>query len=407
MPYYGGKGRMAHFIADRLNYNDSDMFITPFGGACRVLLNKPRHDVEIYNDYGSGLCALMSILSDPSKADDFIHRLYKTEYSQTQFDWAKKIYDVCEIDLEQQARNRLKQLIKINTTIPAIALNDLLDDIMDDTLSIEISHKSTASEILAETLKKRTDFRKEFQKALTDWVDLYRLKTQQGFLERPRDMGIDISDMDLAMATYIVFQQSRDAMGKIWTPSKFKSTQAYRKRVLDLFQCAERLSGVQVYQIDAVDFFRRYKFVDVNTPIETIDPKYKIFNEWFQNSHAIFCCDPSYISPDEEAKLLDGIDWRNVDSLSDTIDEKYKGKKIPKNLGKLVYTMSFDYRSQEKFLRCIQDAKCKILVCNYDLILYNKYLNESTGWRRQEFLTTTSVGGKKDNKRIEVVWYNY
>lgn len=63
-PYYGGKGRMAHFIADRLNYDDTDIFVTPFGGMCRVLLNKPRHKVECYNDYSSGLTALMRILSD-------------------------------------------------------------------------------------------------------------------------------------------------------------------------------------------------------------------------------------------------------------------------------------------------------------------------------------------------------
>ena len=40
-PYFGGKARMAHFIADRLDYANSDIFVTPFGGMCRVLLNKP------------------------------------------------------------------------------------------------------------------------------------------------------------------------------------------------------------------------------------------------------------------------------------------------------------------------------------------------------------------------------
>lgn len=50
---------MAHFIVDRLNYDDSDIFLTPFGGMCRVLLNKPRHKDENYNDYSPGLNALM------------------------------------------------------------------------------------------------------------------------------------------------------------------------------------------------------------------------------------------------------------------------------------------------------------------------------------------------------------
>ena len=69
--------------------------------------------------------------------------------------------------------------------------------------------------------------------------------------------------------------------------------------------------------------------------------------------------------------------------------------------------MSFDYEDQENFLSCIFNAKCKIMVSNYDLILYNKYLTPDNNWRRIEFETTTSVGGKKANDRTEVLWYNY
>ena len=111
-PYYGGKGRMAHFIADRLNYDDSDYFVTPFGGMCRVLLNKPRHKIECYNDYSSALCALMTVLADPIKADEFIHRLYdETSYSREEFNKQKIIYDSVEKDLEEQAKNCIRQLL--------------------------------------------------------------------------------------------------------------------------------------------------------------------------------------------------------------------------------------------------------------------------------------------------------
>ena len=116
-------------------------------------------------------------------------------------------------------------------------------------------------------------------------------------------------------------------------------------------------------------------------------------------------CDPSYISVESEAKMLEGIDVENTDSLSDAIKQKY-GDKMPKNLGK-IYSRSFGYDEQEKFLRYIQNAKCRILVSNYDLVLYNKYLNPDNGWRREEFVTTTGVGSKANNTRIEVIWYNY
>ena len=89
MPYYGGKARMAHFIAEHINYDDSDIFVTPFGGACRVLLNKTPHRTECYNDYGSGLCELMKILSSLESATDFIHKLLGTEFSKDEFDKAK------------------------------------------------------------------------------------------------------------------------------------------------------------------------------------------------------------------------------------------------------------------------------------------------------------------------------
>ena len=48
IPYYGGKARMASFIAKRLDYS-CDNFITLFGGDCRVLLNKEPHRREFYN----------------------------------------------------------------------------------------------------------------------------------------------------------------------------------------------------------------------------------------------------------------------------------------------------------------------------------------------------------------------
>ena len=98
---------MARFIADKLNYDDSHIYIEPFGGACRTLLNKPRHRTEIYNDYGEGVCAVISMLSDPKLSDEFIHGLYETEYSKEQFDWAKDIFDKAETDVLVQFGNAL------------------------------------------------------------------------------------------------------------------------------------------------------------------------------------------------------------------------------------------------------------------------------------------------------------
>ncbi len=39
--YYGGKARMAPLICDLLDYDTTDIYIEPFGGGARTLLNKP------------------------------------------------------------------------------------------------------------------------------------------------------------------------------------------------------------------------------------------------------------------------------------------------------------------------------------------------------------------------------
>lgn len=413
-PYYGGKGRMAHFIADRLNYDDSDIFVTPFGGMCRVLLNKPRHKVECYNDYSSGLTALMAILSDPVRSIEFIHRLEdETVYSQEEFDKQKAIFDYAENDLEQQERKKLRQLIIDKDFMGLHNVNDFLDAFIEQTVYPE-RHKteytdSVNSAFIAidRVFKDDEIFKHQFQGIFENWVKLYIQKEEDGFLERSRDIGEeDISDMDLAIATYVVFQQSRDGMGQTWSAEKFKTNDQYRRQIVKLFDCAERLEGVEVFQIDAMAFFRSGMFVNPDTPLSEVPAGFKMLNEWINNPRVMMYCDPSYISVEKEAELLKGIDVDNTLRLADAINQKYHGEKMPTNLGK-IYAMSFGYDDQERFLRCIQNAKCRILVSNYDLQLYNKYLNEETGWHREEFHTTTGVGGKKDNKRVEVIWYNY
>lgn len=386
--YYGGKGRMAHFMADRLNY-DCEVFVTPFGGMCRELLNKPRHHVECYNDYSSGLCALMTVLSDRDKADVFIHRLYEeTDFSEEMFLKHKAVYDSAEGDLEEQEREKLRQLLIADKVIgnhyPRAKLEEILLKSFDVMTDMQAAEK-----------EKET----EFNRTLYHWVNLYKVKQQQGFLPRPADMGVEISEMDLAIATYVTFKMSRDGMGKTFSKEKFKTTDQYHAQVLNLYECAERLEGVNIFQLDAMDFFRHWRpDGDMShTPY---------FDEWLNDPNVMMYCDPSYISPDSEQKLLEGINIDKEDCLSDAIQKMYDGRKWPKNLGE-IYARSFGYVDQERFLQCIQNAKCSMMVSNYDLALYNKYLNERTGWRREEFITTTSVGGKMDNSRTEVIWYNY
>ncbi len=393
---------MAHYIANRLNYDDSDIFVTPFGGMCRVLLNKPRHEVEFYNDYSSGLTALIGILSNPDTAYQFIHRLDdETYYDEAVFDHYKVIYDNAENDLEEQEYEKLRQLLIKNEICTPFTAKHLLDYILGLEAELKGDSVKAGYAIFEQVTKDNKSFEGEFKYICKNWFDLYQLKETQGFLPRPADMGEYVSDMDLAIATYVVFQQSRSAIGKVWSEQKLKTNEQYKRQITKLYDCAERLEGVGVFQIDALDFFINYQ-----DGIEDMRPDFSTLAGWMNDPRVMMYCDPSYIDVKHEEELLKGIDIDGVDSLSDAIREKYRGKRDPKNLGGS-YSRSFGYAEQEKFVRCIRTARCRVLVSNYDSLLYNKNLNENTGWKKETFETFTGAGSKKNIKRTEAIWYNY
>lgn len=424
IPFYGGKGRMAHFIADRLEYVNSDIFVTPFGGGCRVLLNKPRHPVEIYNDFSVGLCALMRVLSQRDTAIELIRRVMDSEYSREQFEEAKelfdrsgdikeyiwgKILDCLSRKFPQMDRRSLPQLFGYG-----IAVEDLRNP--NEELKVRWAELNKARAIDSE-------FKDEIDPLLKDFIRIVEAEeTGKDFTAiRGKDIYY-IDDIDLAFATYIVYTMSRDGMGKEFTEYKFKDTEHYHKRAESLFACAERLEGIEVQQLDAFMFFRKGEELDEE---EEPAPTRQIIGDWLDNPSVMMYLDPSYIQPESEREALKGIDWQRVDSLSKAVrdiikkekeekkrrkeaGENVKGikiRKMPQNLGE-VYARSFNYEEQENFLRLICNAKCKILISNYDLILYDKYLTMN-GWHRTEFITSTSVGSQAGNDRTEVIWWNY
>lgn len=386
VPYYGGKARMAPLIAEMLDYDNTDIYVEPFGGGCRVLLNKPRHKVECYNDYGEGICAVMRVMSNPDTAREFIERLGETEYSEEEFDKAKELYDACERDPEEVSRRKLLRILSQpkGHGVKRATAKRLLS-------AQEIPADDPALAELKAWQKSNPALWEEFSDEYKDWYELFWKKLLQGGLERPRDLyGYPDTDMDLAVATYITFTQSRDAMGQYWSRHRYKDNESYHNHMMGLYECAERMEGVQVFQIDALNFFCHG---GNNLQIA----------EWLDNPRVMMYLDPSYIKPEDEMRMLIAAGIEDVNSVPNLSEALAKN---PKNLG-TVYATSFSYADQEEFLRRICDAKCKIVVSNYDLALYDKYLTPERGWSRMEYHTTTGVGSKKNNKRVEVLWYNY
>ena len=398
--YFGGKARMSSLICDMLDYKNTTIYIEPFGGGARTLLNKPRHEAEIYNDAGKGLCAFMSVIGS-DRAEMLIDRLYQTDYSENEFFHALHTLNLAQYDFIQQiwwtTKEYLKHLMKrynyadIQHLIKVLkskkyigiieAFNNLLSN---GVLSLE--EKS----ILENNFRYISEFielveNREMEITKTEAEDYFHKVIYE--LEQKNDKNIskrkienavyqqihnraveeinfeisenftEVDEMDLAVATYVVYSQSRDGMGKHWS-DRLITKEEYHASISRLYDVSERMKGVTVYCAGALTFLMENTYLN--------DPQVMLY------------LDPSYLDPENEKRNLGGV-----------------------------YQLSSDYEDHELLLRTICEAKSKILISNYDIPLYNRYLTKENGWSKMEYETTTSVGSSKGNKRVEVLWWNY
>lgn len=85
--WHGGKGRLAHWIIERLP--PSRIYGEPFGGGGSVLLNKPPAEIEFYNDLDGRIVNLFRVLRDESL--EFRRKIGLVPYSENEFElggWA-------------------------------------------------------------------------------------------------------------------------------------------------------------------------------------------------------------------------------------------------------------------------------------------------------------------------------
>lgn len=376
IPYYGGKAKMAALISDMLDYKDSDIYVELFGGGCRVLLNKPRHPVEIYNETSAGLCAMLELLSKRDTAMEFIERLYKTEFSEEWFKWALDVRNCYEDNYLQETKRKLNVFFKDIGNKYGIDLN----------YSKKISYE--------EKVKKVWDYLDENERRLLGtYIYNYNLlnveitKHGKSVAENTRTDILSANEkMDLAVATYIIYQQSFNAAGTTWNKHRFKTNEDYYRRIDSLYDIVDRLEGVMVTQVDAFAYF----YLDDMEPdgVNNDRDKGKL-KRYLENPRVMMYCDPPYLA-----------------------ETPLDGKKVKThNPGKL-YKQSWSPEEHVKFLKSIQKAKCKLLVSgyNYENNLYDHYLNAENGWKKLEYPTMTSASSGTESYtryRTECLWYNY
>lgn len=354
--YFGGKARFCKEIAELLDYDHTDIYIEPFGGAASVLLNKPTHGAEIYSDASRGLVALMTYLSDPDKAPELIDSLYDTEYSIDCFNECLEYRNSVDDNFlkMEQAKELKKRKAFARKIINRIKKENLYEEL------ISLSGHNQLAFIKGKIINNSAIFKKsDIQQAQSfenDYIgnlllsiDSFDVNEAVGVIEKT-------DPLKLAVATYVVYSMSRDGMGTAFSSSKFRSSEAYFKQIDKLYAVTERLKRVQV--VGAVGAL-----------------SYLLDNSYLDNERAMFYIDAPYLSADEDEKNL-GICYKGQMELSD----------------------------HQLLLGTISKSKAKFLISNYDTPVYNQYLAD---WTKVTIDTVTGVGGKKNNKRTECLWYNY
>lgn len=413
-PYYGGKARMSPLICSLIDYDNTVVYVEPYGGGCRTLLNKKPHDEEIYNDFSFGLTSFFNVMSDSDKTERLIELLL--EYPPTREQFRELVIRrmaiedrlntssneiVASIALNNYRQSRIKVFTELRKAIRQedykgiiMSLETILNTgsivaVLNPLETLQYRHyldlysqfwsfvsaecdeerKKELEEdfdlaweqdikLPAPVQSKKSYYYDFYKKAKKAYVDTYIKDVLHSFTDdtlSTNELGESVSDVEVAFIIFQLYYSSRDGMGVAWSEEKNRDIRAYSRAVLNLRRVAERMSGVVVTQCDALYLVRLYrKYCD-----------------------AMIYLDPSYLKPEDEKK----------------------------NLGE-VYKMSYGYKDHEKLLQEITkpDTRAKILISNYDVDLYNKYLFD---WKKTYFRTFTGVGGKKGNQRVEVLWQNY
>lgn len=391
-PYYGGKAKMGSQIAKLLDKANTDTYVEPFGGAANVLLNKRPHEMEIYSDMSSALTNFFRVVQREDSCEQLIDELRDLKPTKENFEKAFYIKRKCEnfsIDFYIEEANSLIQKI----------LRKCSDDSYCDT-RIELLKQL---KILCRSLKNEKNEHDEMKATLQTLMDglqsirrnLYiylsddefykidelcsMIQSICAFDDKDFTMFIEdqwytsyidlgISDIEYAKATFLTYYLSRDGMGKAYSTTK-NNLDKYQRRVCNLRSIQDRFQDVTICNMDA--------FMVIGADSNSHSGYTYNFETLLQRPNVTMYLDPSYLNKEN------------------------------KNLGEVYFTSFANEQEHREFLEAIVNAQAKVIVSNYDSDVYNEILSPENGWSKKEIPTTTSVGGKKNNRRLEVLWYNY
>lgn len=453
MSYYGSKAVMCDFIADKLDYNNSKVYIELFGGAGNVLLNKPRHEIEVYNELDLGVYTLFKVLGNKEYTQLLVEELTRnSNYNTACFNEALEYRNSVQDNPFKEIGRSLNQYIKyIEKKYRLDLYKDYATSKADDVVIRNILVQNVSDKI-------SEDDKEYGNKCLNEYcrlMDKYYINID----------GL-ISEMT-SNINYVDLLEGRNSYKKKMVQYPFKYMVLLNR--IDILQSIrdkyntdnEAFKSQIIYDID--DSLLKY-----TTAVEKLLNEEPINHARYANKNGINIDDDirlaknTYIvhtmsrdgigkdfsnnkfSTEEEYKAHlinlyevserlsnvlilneDAFNFFNIDFIRNKLNNNDIAEKDilfycdppylkensdnenEYNPGLLYKTGGFTYKHQEDFLQLLYDKPYKMLVSNYNNSLYQKYLNINNGWKYIEYETKTTVGGSKDNNRTEILWYNY
>jgi len=104
--YHGGKWLLADWIIS--HFPKHRCYVEPFGGACSVLLRKPRSYAEVYNDLDSEVVNVFRVLRDSMESSELERLIRLTPFSREEF---REAYESAENRIEQARRTILRSFM--------------------------------------------------------------------------------------------------------------------------------------------------------------------------------------------------------------------------------------------------------------------------------------------------------
>ena len=454
--YYGSKAVNGNRLMEHFDYN-TKVYIEMFGGGASILLNKPEHHIEIYNELDKGVYTLFKVLKNregcrilqehlldtPCERNVFNESLYIREKYTTNKPYDKVIsgmdryvkdvekkygYNLCKQYKKSGAgseeiykkiknigisykeyENAVKKMEDYNKAVNQYIPEEDVYKIKNGTLDITRNIKGEEEALSFEKLLSRIttvsvavkckdkllEVHEELQEKICNASDnterqnlidmsamsvniIYKVHQMLCRLQLPvheekipegSPGTVSNEEIELAKATFITFNMSRDGIGKEFS-TKEGLWGNFRKKAESLPYIEQRLKNVTVTNYDCF------------TVLEDIKKTFHL--ECYEDEEIFIYLDPPYLQA----------------AGSSSKDKNY-------NPG-MVYKHGFGYDDHKRLLGLVQSLPFKAAVSNYrdNNSVYDSYLNEENGWHSLEFETFTPVGGVARD-RTEVLWMNY